>query len=55
MAEVSKMSERTKKICREIRKATEWLKKNGIEDPDGHLARKCATEKIEFLEGRRKN
>ena len=39
----------------ELLKAMEWLKKNNIEDSDGHLARKCAREKIEFLEGRRKS
>lgn len=38
----------------EIEKAKEWLKKNNIDDPDGHLARKCAKEKIEFLEGKRR-
>jgi hypothetical protein len=49
------MSERLQKLHKELLKAREWLKKNNIEDPTGRLAQKCAKEKIEFLEGRRKN
>lgn len=46
------MSERIKRDRKELIKAKEWLKKNNIDDPDGHLAVKCAKEKIAFLEGR---
>lgn len=46
------MSERIKRDRDEILKAKAWLEKKGIEDPDGHLAVKCAREKIAFLEGR---
>jgi hypothetical protein len=46
------MSERIKNLNQEILKAMAWLEKKGIEDPDGHLAAKCAREKIAFLEGR---
>lgn len=49
------MSERLQKLHKELLKAREWLKEKGIEDPTGRLAQKCAKEKIEFLEGRRKN
>lgn len=45
------MSERIKEAHRELIKAIEWLKKNGIEDKDGHLAQKCANEKLKFLRG----
>ena len=48
------MSERTKNDNKDITKAIEWLKKNNIDDPDGHLARKCARERREFLEGKRR-
>ena len=53
--EGGQMSERTVKFSNELRKAIDWLKKNNIEDPDGHLAQKCAKEKIEFIEGRRRS
>ena len=46
------MSERIKNLNQEILKAKDWLKKKEIDDPDGHLAVKCAREKIAFLEGR---
>ncbi len=49
------MSDRIKRLHTELLKAREWLKKNNIEDPTGRLAQKCAKEKIEFLEGRRKS
>lgn len=45
------MSERIKELHTELLKAREWLKKNNIEDPDGHLAQKCANEKLKFLRG----
>lgn len=48
------MSKRTQERNDELLKAINWLKKNNIEDPDGHLARKCADEKREFLEGKRR-
>lgn len=49
------MSDRTKMLHTELTKAREWLKKNNIEDPTGRLAQKCAKEKIEFIEGRRRS
>lgn len=49
------MSERVKELHTELLKAQEWLEKNNIEDPDGHLAQKCAKEKLEFLRGERRN
>lgn len=45
----------SKEFNEEIEKAREWLEKNNIEDPDGHLAQKCAKEKLEFLKGERKS
>lgn len=45
----------TKELHTELLKAKAWLEKKGIEDPDGHLAQKCAKEKIEFLRGERKS
>lgn len=49
------MSERIKTERKYHLKAIEFLKRNNIEDPDGHLARKCARECIEFIQGRRKS
>jgi hypothetical protein len=49
------MSERIKTERAYLLKAIEFLKRNNIEDPDGHLARKCARECIEFIQGRRKS
>ena len=45
------MSERILERQKEFLKAKAWLEKKGIEDPDGHLAQKCAIEKIKFLKG----
>lgn len=45
----------SEELRKEIAKAREWLEKNNIEDPDGHLAQKCAKEKLEFLRGERKS
>lgn len=44
-----------KKKTELLEKARKWLKENGIEDPTGRLAQKCANEEIELLTGRRKS
>lgn len=49
------MNEELKLLNEEVQKAKKWLEAKGIEDMDGHLAQKCAKEKIEFLQGKRRS
>lgn len=44
-----------KKKAELLEKARKWLKENGVEDPTGRLAQKCANEEIQMLKGERKS
>ena len=44
-----------KKKAELLEKARKFLKREGIEDPTGRLAQKCANEEIQMLKGERKS